>query len=254
MNTPRVHGWRARTVACALVSIGVATAAMLISPPAIPPAFAGTAGTAGSAERTGLDRYVGDYEFPMMSVTRIRLRDGQLTSGSEVLTHLSGETFRWGKVGCCAPDSDSYIRFAVDATGRVIGAVFQQNGVATEAPRIDAQRVRTIEGSISHRVQNQTAAPGSEASLRQLILGIQSGDPPYAELSPQVAGGTKALFTDLQSTMKPWGALRSIEFRGVDSKGWDKYFVRFERGAARWELSLDPYGLIVGIGTTAEPN
>jgi len=54
--------------------------------------------------------------------------------------------------------------------------------------------------------------------------------------------------------MKPWGALRSIEFRGVDSRGWDRFLVRFERGAASWELDLDPYGLIVGIGTTAESN
>jgi hypothetical protein len=54
--------------------------------------------------------------------------------------------------------------------------------------------------------------------------------------------------------MKPWGALRSIEFRGVDSRGWDKYLVRFERGAASWELDLDPYGLIVGVGTTDQSN
>jgi hypothetical protein len=69
-----------------------------------------------------------------------------------------------------------------------------------------------------------------------------------------VAGGTKALLADLQSTMKPWGALRSIEFRGVGPNGSDKYVARFERGAAKWEVFLDPYGLIVGIGTTSGTN
>ena len=255
MNAPRIRGWRTSTAACTLLSAAIAMASMLISPPAIPPAFAGAP---AAPEPAGLDRYAGDYEFPAMTVMRIRLRDGQLTDGSVLLTHVSGQQFRYGKVGCCAPDSDMYVRFATDAAGHVIGAVMQQNGVATEAPRIDAQRVHAIESSISERVsarvRDHSPAPGSEAALRQLILGIQSGNPNYSELSPQVAGGTKALLAELQATMKPWGALRSIEFRGVDSRGWDKYLVRFERGAASWELDLDPYGLIVGVGTTDQSN
>jgi len=249
MKTPRIHGWRAGSAAGTLLSVGVAALTLLVSPPAVPPAFAGTA---GPAEPTDLERYVGDYEFPTTSVVRIRLRDGQLTSDSQPLTKLAGQLFRIGKVGCCAPDGDAYVRFAINAAGQVIGAVFQQNGIATEAPRIDAQRVQAIDSSVSERVRAQVAAPGSEAALRQLIVGIESGSPPYAELSPQVAGGTRALFTDLQATMKPWGALRSIEFRGVDRRGWDQYLVRFERGAASWELTLDPYGLIVGVGTTRQ--
>ena len=255
MNAPRLRGWRASTAACTLLSAAIALASILISPPAVPPAFAGTA---ASADPTDLDRYAGDYEFPSMTVMRIRLRDGQLTDGSVQLTHLSGQQFRYGKVGCCAPDTDMTVRFATDTAGRVIGAVMQQNGVATEAPRIDAQRVHAIESStsehVSQRQRDHAPAPGSEAALRQLILGIQSGNPNYSELSPQVAGGTKASLAELQATMKPKGALRSIEFQGVDSRGWDKYLVRFERGTASWELDLDPYGLIVGVGTTDESN
>lgn len=250
MNTPTVHGWRARTAACALLSIGALAATLLIAPPAIPPAFAATAASAGPA---GLERYVGDYELSM-SVLRVQLRDGQLYAGPDPLTPVSGPLFRYGNAGCCAPDSDAYLRFATDAAGRVIGAVLQQNGIATEVPRIDAGRVAAIDRSTRQRVRGQTPAPGTEAALRQLIAGIESGNPPYGELSPQVAGGTKALLSDLQATMKPWGALRSIEFRGVDSRGWDQYLVRFERGAASWQLILDPYGLIVGVGTHPQAN
>lgn len=252
MNTPKIRGWRTSTAACAALSMAVAIATTLISPPAIPAAFAGTA---GPAEPAGLERYVGDYEFPTMAlVMRVRLQDGQLSADSVPLTHLSGQQFRFGEAGCCAPSSDSYVRFVMDATGQVIGAVFQQNGVASEAPRIDAQRVRAIEAAIHQRVSDQKAAPGSEAALRQLILGIESGKPTYAELSPQVAEGTKTMLADLQSTMKPWGALRSIEFKGVDPRGWDRYVARFERGAASWEVSLDSYGLIVGVGTHPDTN
>jgi hypothetical protein len=251
MNTPAIRGWRARTAAGALLSLAAAAAVLLISPPAIPAAVAAIAG--GAAEGLALERYVGDYELSM-SVLRIQLKDGQLYAGSDPLTLVSGSLFRYGKAGCCAPDSDVYLRFATGAAGHVIGAVMQQNGIATEVPRIDAERVRVIDRSISERVRNKSPAPGSEAALRQLIAGIESGSPTYAELSPQVAGGTKALLTDLQATMKPWGALRSIEFRGVNPRGWDQYLVRFERGAASWELMLDPYGLIVGIGTHSESN
>lgn len=251
MSTPAIHGWRTRTAAGALLSLAAAAAAVLISPPAIPAAVAAITGSA--AEPAALERYVGDYELSM-SVLRIRLQDGHLTADSVPLTPLSGQLFRYGKVDCCSPDTDSYMRFATDAAGHVIGAVLQQNGIATEVPRIDAERVRAIDRSVGERVRKQASAPGSEAALRRLITGIESGSPTYEELSPQVAGGTKALLTDLQATMKPWGALRSIEFRGVDSRGWDQYLVRFERGAASWQLILDPYGLIVGIRTHPESN
>jgi bla regulator protein blaR1 len=136
----------------------------------------------------------------------------------------------------------------------VIGAVFQQNGIATVAPRIDTQRVRAIDGAISARVHGHAATPGSEAALRELIGGIASGSPHYGDLSPQLAAGTRAMLSDLQATMKPWGALRSVEFRGVDEKGWDQYVVRFERGAASWKIGLDSYGLIVGAQTHPEAN
>ncbi len=142
------------------------------------------------------------------------------------------------------------MRFATDTTGRVIGAVFEQNGESTIAPRIDAKRVRAIDAVISEHVRAQAPASGSEEALRQLLAGIESGDPNHAaELSPQLAGGTRAILADLQATMKPWGALRSVEFRGVDGDGWDKYLARFERGTASWRIAVDPYGVIVGAGT-----
>jgi hypothetical protein len=227
-------------------------AAILISPPAIPPALAVM--TDAAAAPLDLSRYVGSYEFSTVWVMQVSSRNGQLTVGSEPLTHLSGQLFRFGKVGCCAPDGDSYVRFATDAAGRVIGAVFQQNGVATTGPRIDTQRVRAIDSSIRERVRAQAAAAGSEAALRRLISGIESGNPDYGELSPQIAAGTRAQLADLQATMKPWGALRSIEFRGVNPSGFDHYVVQFERGAASWEIALDSYGLIVAVGTHPQAN
>lgn len=242
MKTPRIRGWRASTAACTLLSVGVVAATLLISPPAIPTALAAVT---GSAQPTDISRYVGEYEFLTVTVLKIGLRDGQLTAaypGSRPLslTRTSGREFRFGRV-------DAYLRFATDARGGVIGVVLQQNGVATEAPRIDTQRALAIDSLIRERVREQVPAPDSKAALRQLIDGIESGEPNYAALSPQVAAGTRAMLTQLQATMRPYGALRSIEFRGVDPHGWDQYLVRFDRGSASWQVAVDRYGLIVGV-------
>ena len=242
MNAPRVHGWRAQTAAGALLAFGIATTMVLVSPPAIPLVFAGAA---SSAEPTDLSRYVGDYEFAAVTVFQVRLQNGQLTVSGQPLTRASGQLFHWGDAKL-----DAYVRFATDATGRVIGAVFEQNGESTIAPRIDAKRVQAIDAAISEHIRAQVPASGSEEALRQLLAGIESGNPNHAaELSPQLTGGTRAMLADLQATMKPWGALRSVEFRGVDSDGWDKYLVRFERGSASWRIAVDPYGVIVGAQT-----
>lgn len=242
MNTPRIRGWRASTAACTLLSVGAAMATILISPPAIPPALAGTA---GAAEQTDIGRYVGSYEFSTVTVLRIELENGQLAAAYPgarpmSLTRVSGQEFRFGK-------AEAYLRFATDAGGRVLGVVLQQNGVATEAPRIDAQRVLAIDSSVSERVHDQLPVPGSEVALRQLIVGIESGNPDYAEMSPQVAAGTRTMLATFQETMRPWGAIRAIQFRGVASNGWDQYLVRFDRGAASYRIAVDPYGVIVGV-------
>ena len=244
MNTPKIRGWRASTAAGALLSVGIAAGTLTLSPPAIPPA---RADITSAGDPSDISRYAGNYEFSGLSVLRIGLQNGQLTaaypgSRSVPLTRMSGQEFRFGNV-------DAYLRFATDAAGRVIGVVLQQNGVATEAPRIDAQRELAINGSISERVRDQAPTPGSMAALRRLITGIQSGNPNYAGMSPQVAGGTRAMLTQLQATMRPWGTLRSIEFRGVNRQGWDQYLARFDRGTASWQVEVDPYGLVVGVLT-----
>ena len=242
MNVPRVHGWRASSAASALLALGIATTTVMVSPPAIPLVFADTA---SSGEPTDLSRYVGDYEFSAVTVSQVRLQHGQLTALGLPLTDASGQLFQWGDAKL-----NAHVRFATDAAGRVIGAVFEQNGESTIAPRIDAQRVRAIDAAISEHVRAQAPTSGSEEALRQLLAGIESGNPNQAaELSPQLAGGTRAMLADLQATMKPWGALRAVEFHGVDGDGWDKYLVRFERGSASWRIAVDPYGVIVGAET-----
>lgn len=248
MSTPRIRGWRASAAACTLLSIGVAAMVVLISPPTIRPALAAIAGTVESSD---LSRYVGRYETSTITVLEIGLRNGQLTAshlGGKPwpLTRTSGREFRFGKV-------DAEIRFVTDSAGHVTGLVLRQNGAVTEAPRVSPGRLQAVSSEIQARVHAQAATPGSEAALRELILGIESGKPNYGELSPQLAAGTRALLSRLQAEMKPLGVLRSIEFRGIDSKGWDQYLVRFQSGTASWGIGLDSYGVVVGAGMQTHP-
>lgn len=243
MSTPRIQGWRVGTAARTLLSLAIVMVAILISPPAIPPV---PARIAGAVQPKGLGRYAGNYEIATMTVLQIRLRNGQLLGTfpgmkPQALTRASGEEFRFG-------NTSAHIRFALDAAGQVTALTLQQNGAATEAPRISAVRVDAIDSAVEARKRAQTATPGGEAALRRLIVGIESGNPDYAGLSPQLAAGTRALLSKLQALMKPLGALHSIDFRGIDRKGWDRYVVRFKRGTALWDIALDSHGVLVGAG------
>ncbi len=248
MNAPKMNGWRASSAALAALSVTVVAACFLITPPTMPLAMAGMRGSVVPASSR---RYVGTYKMSSISVMRIGLRKGQLFAISpgtppQKLTRSSGHRYRFGQY-------DAYIRFAVNSAGHVTGLVFQQNGAVTEAPRIGAAGVDAVKELVAERVHAQTATPGSEAAVRHLILSIQSGQPDYSELSPQLAAGTRAMLHHLQETLKPLGALRSIVFRGVNSLGWDRYVVHFQHGAADVGIAMDAYGVVVGAGINAAP-
>ncbi|HET9107008.1 MAG TPA: M56 family metallopeptidase [Steroidobacteraceae bacterium] len=248
MHAPKMNGWRASSAALAVLSVGVVAACFLITPPAMPLAMAGMRGGVVPATSS---RYVGTYKMSSISVMRIGLRKGQLFAMSpgappQKLTRLSGHQYRFGQL-------DAYVRFAVNSAGHVTGLVFQQNGAVTEAPRIGAAGVEAVEKLVAERVHAQTATAGTETALRHLILGIQSGQPDYSELSPQLAAGTRAMLHHLQATLKPLGALRSVVFRGVNSLGWDRYVVQFQHGTTDVDIALDAYGVVVGAGINAAP-
>ena len=248
MNTPKLRGWRGNTVALAIIATASAAACFLIAPPAMPLAMASVA---AHSSLVNSRQCIGSYRMSSISIMKIELHKGQLVALAagappQPLTRLSGNRYRFGKL-------NAYVRFVLNRTGHVTGLVFQQNGAATEAPRVGEAGVAAVERAVAARVRSQAKTPGSESALRQLILGIQSGQPDYSALSPQLAAGTRVMLHHLQATLKPWGALRSIKFRGVDSKGWDRYIVRFQHGAASVGIALDAYGVVVGAGISAAP-
>ena len=132
MNTPRIRGWRANTAACTLLSVGVAMATILISPPAILPALAGTA---GAAEQI--------YIEPLCRQPRVL--DVSLFCGSSSRTQLAAAIRRQADVA----DARVGTRFRFREGRRpicgsrpmprnVLLVAYSRMAFATEAPRIDA--------------------------------------------------------------------------------------------------------------------
>jgi hypothetical protein len=231
--------WTVSSMALAILAMGTVAAATAVVPPPLRLAAATSNGNA-----TELDGYVGRYEFASVTILEIQRQHDELSalfSGApaDSLSMRAADEFRYKNV-------DATIRFKRDATGRIMGLNFEQNGAVTYAPRIASARVQAIQGEIAERYRKQVAAPGSEQALRRTIEGIESGSPNYPEMSPQLAGGTRTMLKSFQSTEQTLGPIHSIEFKGVNNEGWDEYRVMHAHGATNWQIALDDKGVIVG--------
>jgi hypothetical protein len=134
--------------------------------------------------------------------------------------------------------------FLRDPQGAVSGVLMRVQGVEFTSPRIDAPTAEHLIGKLSERIQSQKPLSGSEAALRRLVDGIQTGSPPYEEMSSQLGQVVRRQLPLLQPLAEYLGAFRSIEFRGVERGGCDQYDLHCERGTSRWRILLSADGKI----------
>jgi bla regulator protein BlaR1 len=198
-----------------------------------------------------LDRYVGTYKVNEISVLTVT-RDGE-----HLMTTFTGErtieNFSESETQFYAPSVKGTINFEVDQQGHVTGAVLHQFGDTLQMRRVDATSAQEINAFVADKIKNQTATPGSEAALRRLIEGLASGNPNYAEQSARLADATREQLPRLKEGLDRLGALQSLQFIGVGSKGWDVYQARFEHGFTIWRLALLSNGIIDGALVTSGP-
>ena len=198
-----------------------------------------------------VDRYVGTYKANEFSVLRVT-RDGD-----RILTTFTGErtieNFAESETQIYAPSVKGTINFDIDQQGHVTRAVLHQFGNTLEMQPIDPASAQQIETFVADKIKTQTATPGSEAALRSLIGGLESGNPNYAKLSPALADATREQLPRLRESLNRLGTLQTLTFIGVGGKGWDVYQARFEHGFAIWRLSLLGDGIIDGALVTAGP-
>jgi len=92
-----------------------------------------------------------------------------------------------------------------------------------------------------------TPLPGSEATTRQFIAGLVSGNPDYAAMTPEFASFNREHLPMLRQTfLLPLGDLHSMKFEDVGMMGGDEYRASFANGAIIVAVTLDANGKVAG--------
>ena len=249
MSKPR-KGRRAIVAMLLFVSTALVAVAAQVSPPNAS-STGGAAHQEIAVDSSVLDGYVGSYKMTESAVLTVTLRDSQLNA------QLSGQPafpiFPQSATEFFYKVVDAQIRFVQDANGQTNSLILHQHGRDIPMERIDRAAAQQIAANLSTKIQSQTPTPGSEAALRRLIAGIGAGTPNYDEMTPEMANVIRQQLPTLHSGALTFGAVQSIEFRGVGNQGWDRYDVKQEHGSTQWSLTLAPDGKIAGALVTAGP-
>lgn len=195
-----------------------------------------------------MSRYVGAYQMGPGTNMVITMDGNRLSSklGNQnpVPVFAESETMFFAKV------VDAQLEFSgSDAQGRATLMTLHQNGRSQPAKRLDDaefKRITDAAADLAKRIKDQTQGPGTEAALRGLVEGLLSGKPNYDQMSPGLVEATRNQLSQLQSMVKPRGALQSLTFKGVGPAGADIYVVQFENGSFEYRIMLDADGKIVG--------
>jgi hypothetical protein len=196
-----------------------------------------------------LASYAGTYELQKGTNMVITVEDGQLVSqlGPQPKVPLYAESE--GKFAAKVVEAE--IDFVKGPDGKVTSLELHQNGREVTMNRLDdaavkraADEAATKAASAAKRFEAQVAAPGGEAAIRQDIADLLAGTPRYDQMSPGLANATRQQLAHLTPLLTGLGALKSVEFMGVEQNGADSYHVEFEHGATEWRIIMAPDGKI----------
>ena len=196
-----------------------------------------------------LDRYVGDYRLwnRIYTVTR---NDGHL------FVRLSGE------VNQTAPDEivpegerDFFFKgrpaqasFAADEKGQARKLIIHQDGFDQIYRRVSEAEAKGIAEYLSRKIRENTPAPGVDAVLRRHYEALANGTIDYEDLGDNPAKNSRERQDMISRGAGTFGALRSITFLGVDSRGWDMYRITYAAREFENAVVFRPDGKIDGIG------
>jgi len=198
-----------------------------------------------------LDDYVGYYQVSDKLVEHITRKGDQLYA--QVSGQLPAEIYPSSPTGFFFKVAKARLDFVKDGSGPVTALVIHQNGSDLTMPRIEAGVAQQLEAALHARVASQTPAPGSEAAVRMMLEGHLSNNLPYSRMSPQLAKAAREQLPRTSEVFRQLGALKSIEFKGVGTMGWDNYEVKFENGVMQYRISLDDDGTVVGALMSMSP-
>lgn len=190
------------------------------------------------------DKFVGYYEMPFTKKRPIRVhRDGNRFMGNIIgqpAMEFAAESPT--KFFSKHPNIPMQAEFQVDASGKVTGIVMHQNGYELPGARIDDATGKAMETALDARIKANKPLPGSQAALRSHIAQIQTGHIDRDSILADRAEGVIAMLPQVQEMVVPLGALRKVEFTGVDNAGMDTYRVTYEKGAQDWSVLVTDDG------------
>jgi CubicO group peptidase (beta-lactamase class C family) len=197
-----------------------------------------------------LSRYVGVYQVSpgtnlVITFDKSQLF-GKLTSQQALPIFAESETMFFAKA------VDAQIEFSEnDSKGRPTQLTLYQGGRTTFAKRLndaDEKRISDWAADNAKRAKDQTPAARSEVAVRRFIEELRAGQPNYDLMTSTLGATIRQQLSQLQSSLKEHGAIRSISLQGVGPSGADIYEVQFENGAWEFRILLGPEGKIETAG------
>jgi beta-lactamase regulating signal transducer with metallopeptidase domain len=194
-----------------------------------------------------LDAYLGAYELTasrMLSVTR---------EGNRLFVEESGQpkfavTARG--VDAFSADNGYLVIFLRNELGKVKQVLIQEPAFGAMLARwVAPERARTVQDEFARRIaevpdrfRDQAPMPGSKEAILRGIADMQRGAPNYERMSVALATKIRRQASELEATLKAFGAVESIYFRGVGPGGYDIYGVKFAKGFAEFRFLLGADG------------
>lgn len=188
-----------------------------------------------------LDRLTGHYWTPEGAVITVERKDDHLVAEGlggvrELYPQSARELF--------AITEDVDVSFSDDPDGRIVSLIYRLEDRVVHATRIGEVEARELNEERSRKVQEQTATPGSDRALRDLVSEIESGNLDDSALGPGFADYVRRQLPRLQQMFDRLGAIRHTDFLGVALTGADDYLVTFQNGSMEIRIGLGPDGRI----------
>lgn len=216
--------------------------------------------TAVPFDPANFDKYVGYYQLAHSPTTFTHIfREGARFFEQLSIEKRAGiapvEFYPESETQFFATRVASQISFVTPAQGPVTELVFHQGGYERSAIRVDKSVVDRYEAALDQRIKDNTASPGTEAFLRRYIVGCETGQPNYDEMSPPLMRVVREQQSLITSRHQRVGAFQALSFKGIDRlRGWDVYEATFKQGHVEYRIPpLAPDGRATGIAPREVP-
>lgn len=192
----------------------------------------------------------GYYRLNEMQVAVVGLRGKQLTLAVGGQRALTLDPVGRGEFATGFSTEHSTLHLFVNGKDRL---TLRQNGIDTVLRRIDASGVEATDRLIVARQDAQLATPGGVAVLRRNAEAVLAGRLVLADLSPEFGAALATQLPALQKTMRAYGAVETVAFRGIGMRGWDMYRVRHAHATVDWYLLFDAKGKVINADVHPAP-